>query len=206
MKSVSFRREWPRGWTRIGALPRSSGVATLPHPTPHTAWRPTHRQFPLCTGRTETGCAPHSSARRREGGSRSVLPREGGDGVRQPGQACCRAAYVAYIRCANTTMGRSGKHRGGTGVPHLVMGETPTPNEVRPPWGWRTATLGWVVTAMYHIRPSALTGVMLEASLSYIRYRGAERCRLGRGRTWLQRAHPAAWLSCVARGWTVTTQ
>ena len=149
------------------------------------------------------------SARRREGGSRSVLPREGetaGDGVRQPGQACCRAAYVAYIRCANTTMGRSGKHRGGTGVPHLVMGETPTPNEVRPPWGWHTATLGWEVTAMYHIRPSALTGVMLEAALSYIRYRGAERCRLGRGRTWLQRAHPAAWLSCVARGWTVTTQ
>ena len=146
------------------------------------------------------------SARRREGGSRSVLPREGGDGVRQPGQACCRAAYVAYIRCAGTTMGRSGQHRGGTGVPHLVMGETPTPNEVRPPWGWRTATLGWEVTAMYHIRPSALTGVMLEAALSYIRYRGAERCRLGRGRTWLQRAHPAAWLSCVARGWTVTTQ
>jgi len=46
-------------------------------------------------------------------------------------QACCRAAYVAYIRCAGTTMGRSGKHRGGTGVPHLVMGETPTPNVVR---------------------------------------------------------------------------
>ena len=196
-----------RGWIRTGALPRSSGVATLPHPTPHTAWRPTtHRQFPLCTGRTETGCAPHSSYRR--GGARAAAGacfREKVETV-FVSQACCRAAYVAYIRCVSTIVGRSGKHRGGTGVPHLVMGETPTPNEVRPPWGWRTATLGWEVTAMYHIRPSALTGVMLEASLSYIRYRGPERCRLGRGRTWLQRAHPAAWLSCVARDWTVTTQ
>jgi hypothetical protein len=99
VKSVSFRRKWPRGWTRIGASPRSSGVATLPHPTPHTAWRPTtHRQFPLCTGRTETGCAPHSSYRR--GGARAAAGACFREKVETAfvSQACCRAAYVAYIR------------------------------------------------------------------------------------------------------------